>query len=104
MTNANARRCLLLVALIGITAIAGVSGLADAQVKTRLSIATGGTGGVYYPLGGGLAALISKHIPGVEATAEVTTSTDDNMKLQQSHRVALSLTYTDSALEAYQGK
>ena len=33
---------------------------ASAQVKTRLAIATGGTGGVYYPLGGGLAALISK--------------------------------------------
>ncbi len=51
MTKFNARRCLLLVALIGITAIAGFSGLAGAQVKTRLSIATGGTGGVYYPLG-----------------------------------------------------
>src|SRR5215813_189690 len=47
---------------------------AQAQVKTRLSIATGGTGGVYYPLGGGLAALISKYLPGVEATAEVTTA------------------------------
>jgi hypothetical protein len=40
---------------------------AQAQVKTRLSVATGGTGGVYYPLGGGLDALISKHLPGVEA-------------------------------------
>ena len=42
-------------------------------MKTRISIATGGTGGVYYPLGGGLAALKSKYLPGVEATAEVTT-------------------------------
>jgi len=47
---------------------------AQAQVKTRLSIATGGTGGVYYPLGGGLAAVMSKYLPGVEATAEVTTA------------------------------
>src|SRR5688572_19223831 len=104
MTNLNARRRLVLVALIGITAIAAFSGLANAQVKTRLSIATGGTGGVYYPLGGGLAALISKHIPGAEATAEVTTASVDNMKLLHGNRVALAFTLPDSALEAYQGK
>jgi uncharacterized protein len=103
MANLRTRRCLLFLALIGITAIAGFSGLTGAQVKTRLSIATGGTGGVYYPLGGGLAALISKHIPGVEATAEVTTASVDNMKLLHADRVALAFTLPDSALEAYQG-
>jgi TRAP transporter TAXI family solute receptor len=77
---------------------------ACAQVKTRLAIGTGGTGGVYYPLGGGLAALISKHLPSVEATAEVTTASVDNMKLLHGNRVALVFTLPDSALEAYQGK
>ena len=77
---------------------------APAQVKTRLAIGTGGTGGVYYPLGGGLAALMSKHLPGVEATAEVTTASVDNMKLLHANRVALVFTLPDSALEAYQGK
>ena len=104
MTNFDAQRYLLLIALIAITAITGFSGLANAQVKTRLSIATGGTGGVYYPLGGGLAALISKHIPGVEATAEVTTASVDNMKLLHANRIALAFTLPDSALEAYQGQ
>src|ERR671911_223527 len=103
MTNLNGRRCLQFVALIGITA-AAFSGLADAQVKTRLSIAPGGTGGVYYPLGGGLAALIPKHIPGVEATAEGTTASVDNMKLLHGNRIALAFTLPDSALEAYQGQ
>jgi TRAP transporter TAXI family solute receptor len=79
-------------------------GASMAQVKTRLSIATGGTGGVYYPLGGGLAAMISKHLPGVEATAEVTTASVDNMKLLHANRVALAFTLPDSALEAYQGQ
>ena len=53
------------------TAVAAL-GLATAGAqdkKVRLSISTGGTGGVYYPLGGGLAALLSKHVPGVDATA-----------------------------------
>jgi uncharacterized protein len=77
---------------------------AQAQVKTRISIATGGTGGVYYPLGGGFAALISKHLPGVEATAEVTTASVDNMKLLHADKVALTLTQSDIALDAYQGQ
>ena len=46
---------------LGATALIGVS---PAQADTNLSIATGGTGGTYYPLGGGLAELISNHIEG----------------------------------------
>ena len=74
------------------------------QIKTRLSIATGGTGGVYYPLGGGMAALISKHLPATEATAEVTTASVDNMKLIHTNKVALALTQSDIAFDAYQGQ
>jgi TRAP-type uncharacterized transport system substrate-binding protein len=55
-------------------------GLAVAEQK-RISIATGGTGGVYYPLGGGLANILTRKIPGVEATAEVTSASVDNLKL-----------------------
>jgi TRAP transporter TAXI family solute receptor len=74
------------------------------QTKTRLSIATGGTGGVYYPLGGGMAAVISKHLPGTEATAEVTTASVDNMKFIHTGKVALALTQSDIAADAYQGQ
>ncbi|HET8850220.1 MAG TPA: TAXI family TRAP transporter solute-binding subunit, partial [Marinobacter sp.] len=47
-------------------------GVSSAQAQTDLSIATGGTGGTYYPLGGGLAELISSNIEGYSAVAEVT--------------------------------
>jgi TRAP transporter TAXI family solute receptor len=104
MINPIARRFFLFVAAISVTAIAALPGTSMAQVKTRLSIATGGTGGVYYPLGGGLAALISKNLPGVEATAEVTTASVDNMKLLHADRVALALTQSDIALDAHQGQ
>jgi uncharacterized protein len=104
MTNSTVRRCFLSVAAIAIGALTIFSGVATAQVKTRLSVATGGTGGVYYPLGGGLAAMISKHLSGIEATAEVTTASVDNMKLLHADRVALALTQSDIALDAYQGK
>src|SRR5260221_13147784 len=45
---------------------------AAAAHAQNISIATGGTGGVYYPLGGGMAAVLSKYVPGIQATAEVT--------------------------------
>ena len=47
----------------------------------RISITTGGTGGVYYPLGGGMANILSKYVPGLQATAEVTGGSVDNLKL-----------------------
>jgi TRAP transporter TAXI family solute receptor len=92
-----------IIAALSFPIILGVQN-SPAQVKTRLAIATGGTGGVYYPLGGGLAALISKHLPGVEATAEVTTASVDNMKLLHANRVGVVFTLPDTALDAYRGQ
>jgi len=104
MMTMTVRRRFQLATALGVIAIAFATVPAAAQVKTRLSIATGGTGGVYYPLGGGLAALISKHLPGVEATAEVTTASVDNMKLLHADKVAVALTQPDIAWDAYQGQ
>jgi TRAP-type uncharacterized transport system substrate-binding protein len=55
--------------------------VAVADSVSRVSISTGGTGGVYYPLGGGLANVLSKYVPGLQATAEVTGGSIDNIKL-----------------------
>ena len=54
---------------------AGAFGAPDVAAQNKqLSIVTGGTGGVYYPLGGGLANMLSKYVPGWAATAEAGTS------------------------------
>ena len=87
-----------------IAALALLPAAVGAQVKTRLSIATGGTGGVYYPLGGGMAALISKNIPNTEATAEVTTASVDNVKLLHGNRIGLALCLPDTAWDGYSGQ
>ena len=68
-----------------------------------ISIATGGTGGVYYPYGGGLAKLITEKIPGVQATAEVTGASVDNLKLLQQGRADLAFTLADTLSEAVKG-
>jgi uncharacterized protein len=69
----------------------------------RLSIATGGTGGVYFPLGGGLADLISENIEGYTATAEETNASVDNMNLIGSGESDIAFVLGDTASDAAAG-
>jgi TRAP transporter TAXI family solute receptor len=75
-----------------------------AQKTVRLSIATGGTGGVYYPMGGGMANILSKYIPYLEATAEVTSASVDNCLLVGQGKADLAFIMADVGWDAYQGK
>jgi len=85
------------------TLIAGL-GLCLGATAQNLSIATGGTSGVYYPVGGGLAAALSKYVPGMQATAEVTGGSVDNLKLVGTGKAYIGISMTDAALDAYMGK
>ena len=76
---------------------------AIAQQKT-IAIGTGGTGGVYYPMGGGLANILSKNIPGVQATAEVTGGSVDNLKLIATGQSEIGFSMADAALDAANGE
>jgi uncharacterized protein len=75
-----------------------------AQKTVRLSIATGGTGGVYYPMGGGMANILSKYIPYLEATAEVTTASVDNCRLVSAGKADLAFIMADTGWDAYMGR
>ena len=70
----------------------------------RLSIATGNTGGVYYPYGGGLARVISQSVPHVDATAEVTNASVDNLKLIQLGKADIAFVLTDTLDDAIHGR
>jgi len=69
----------------------------------QLSIATGGTGGVYYPIGGGFAEMINTHIEGAKATAEVTGASVENMGLIMRGDADLALALADTVYQAYTG-
>jgi TRAP transporter TAXI family solute receptor len=69
----------------------------------RISIATGGTGGVWYPYGGGLARVISSHVAGVNATAEATAGTNDNLKFVRAGSADLAIVMADGLDEAHRG-
>jgi len=80
-----------------------LAGAAQAQQNT-LSIVTGGTGGVYYPLGGGLANILTKNTPGLSATAEVTGGSVDNLKLVGAGRADIGFSQVDAAVDAINGQ
>ena len=73
---------------------------ANSGGKRRLSIATGGTGGVFYPYGGGIAKVITESLPNTEATAEVTAASIDNLKFLKQGTSDLAFTMSDAAQDA----
>ena len=81
-----------------------IAGAALAQQGLNIAIATGGTGGVYYPLGGGMANVLSKHVPGMQASARVTGGSVDNLKLIGSQQSEVALVMVDAALDALKGE
>ena len=89
-------------AALGLAAVAIAAACSGTQTRF-LSIATGGTGGVYYPYGGAVARLISEKIPNTQATAEVTGASVDNVKLLQVGKVDLAFTLADTLAEAVNG-
>ena len=100
---APARRALPFVALALALAACNPGPEATGGIK-RISIATGGTGGVYYPYGGGIAKIISENIAGVEATAEATAASVDNLKFLRDGRSDVAFSMADTAEDAARGQ
>lgn len=92
-------RCIAMLAGLALSFGAPLGAMAQ-----NLSIATGGTGGVYYPMGGGIASVLSKHVPGMQATAEVTGGSVDNLKLIASGKPYVGFTMTDAGQDAFRGE
>ncbi len=89
--------------MLGLAACGAPQATSSKPAKLRLVIATGGTGGVYYPFGGGLARVLSAKLPNADATAELTGGSVDNMKLVQAGEADLGLSTLDSAFDATRG-
>jgi len=79
--------------------------------RLSFSIVTGGTGGVWYPLGGAIGGVVSKYVPNTDATAEVTTAAIDNLKLLTAGKAGMAFAYdyhvgwvNDGTLKGVSGK
>jgi TRAP transporter TAXI family solute receptor len=79
-------------------------GEAPEERDEQLTFATGGTGGVYYPYGGGIANVISAELPGVVVTVQETNASVDNMKLLETDQAQLALALGDVVSDAVNGE
>ncbi len=87
----------------GLTA-AGLIGLPSTAwaARLRLTVVTGSTGGVFYPYGGGLAKVLTEKGKDIQATAQVTGGSVDNIKLL-GEEADIGFSTIDSAYDAIKG-
>ncbi len=76
---------------------------AAAQQRVFISIATGGTAGVYFPLGAALAEIWSGKVPNVQATAQTSGASVANVRLLQRGDVAVAMIQNDITYYAFNG-
>ena len=93
------KRASIILSLILVLAIAGPL----AAKTTFIGIGTGGTGGIYYPYGGGVAEIWSKYVEGVKAVAEVTGASVENVKLAHKGETVIGEVMGDVAVAGYKG-
>jgi len=75
-----------------------------AMAQTQfLNIATGGTAGTYYPLGGAMAEIFNQNVRGVEASVQATGASVANINMMAQGQVDLALVQNDIAFYAAQG-
>jgi hypothetical protein len=92
----------VLAGILALCAILVLSGPALARTEF-ISIGTGGTGGIYYPYGGGVAEIWNKHAKGVRAVAEVTGASVENVKLAHKGETVIGEVMGDVAVAGFQG-
>ncbi len=90
--------------IIAVAALVGMAFTASqAQAQQFISILTGGTGGVYYPIGVSLAGIYSKHMSGVQATAQATKGSVENLQRLGKNDAEVAITLGDSLSFAWNG-
>lgn len=68
-----------------------------------INVLTGGTSGVYYPLGVAIGKIYSDKIPGVKTQVQATKASVENLVLLQQGRGELAFTLGDSLKAAWEG-
>ena len=81
----------------------GCNGNADVEGKKILNIGTGGTAGTYYPIGGAIAEVLNKEIPGMSASAQSTGASVANINMLSDGEVDLATVQNDIAYYAAHG-
>jgi len=91
-----------LVGVMGLILVVGAA-VGLAQQRRFVNIATGGTAGVYFPLGSALARMWTEKVPGVQATAQSTGASVANIRLLSRGDVDVAFAQNDIVYYAFNG-
>ncbi|HJV51971.1 MAG TPA: TAXI family TRAP transporter solute-binding subunit [Noviherbaspirillum sp.] len=89
-----------LLAAAGVALLAAAPAVAQQQY---INVLTGGTSGVYYPMGVALSQIYSKAIPNAKTSVQATKASAENLNLLQAGRGELAFTLGDSLSDAWKG-
>ncbi|CAD5281698.1 conserved exported hypothetical protein [Bosea sp. 62] len=90
-------------ALAGIAAIALAATPMAARAQDFINVLTGGTSGVYYPLGVALSKIYGEKIPNARPTVQATKASVENLVLLQQGKGEIAFTLGDSLDAAWKG-
>lgn len=93
----------ILLCLVTVLALSVVFAGPAMAAKKFFAVATGGTGGTYYPLGGALAQALSSKIPDLIVTAQSGNASTANLNLIRSHGIESAFVQNNTAYQAYTG-
>ena len=93
---------IVLVGIVTLCSILLITGPALARTEF-ISVGTGGTGGIYYPYGGGVAEIWTKYVKDVRAVAEVTGASVENVRLAHRGETVVGEVMGDVAVAGYKG-
>jgi hypothetical protein len=85
-------------------ALALASGVTAANAQERITIGTGGTAGLFYVIGAGMAEVINKHLPGATARAEVTGASVENIRRVSAGQQTIGFSSSSTLYEAKKGE
>lgn len=88
---------------VGTALTLSLSAVTMAAAPAFINILTGGTSGVYYPIGVALSQLYGTGIEGAKTSVQATKASVENLNLLQAGRGELALALGDSVAAAYQG-
>lgn len=88
---------------VGAALTLSLSAATMAAAPAFINILTGGTSGVYYPIGVALSQLYGTGIEGAKTSVQATKASVENLNLLQAGRGELALALGDSVAAAYQG-
>lgn len=91
-----------LIRTLGLAAALVAAGAAHAQ-QQFVTVLTGGTSGVYYPLGVALTKVYGDNIPGIRATVQSTKASAENLNLLQAGRGEVAFALGDAVSDAWTG-